>query len=263
MAWGLTDDKLHSHRKTLRIPRADRCEAMGLWTLVNSWCNDHRTDGAVPRDIWDEFGTTLGTAQKLVDAGFWEETKDGYQVVNWSEYNKTSIELEEKRATEAERKRRWREAKRQKEEEEKASSEASPSNVPVGQAGQSEDVPAESALSHTHTHTQRDIKNLSEPAVSDKPKNIYPSEFEQFWSVYPRKDQKRDALKAWAIARRRADNDEMIAGAVRYAKDPNREDGYTKLAGGWLRADMWLDGPLAGKNGNQVRDEKSGLLVER
>lgn len=149
---------------------------MGLWTLVNSWCNDHRTDGAVPRDIWDEFGTTLGTAQKLVDAGFWEETKDGYQVVNWSEYNKTSIELEEKRATEAERKRRWREAKRQKEEEEKASSEASPSNVPVGQAGQSEDVPAESALSHTHTHTQRDIKNLSEPAVSDKPKNIYPDE---------------------------------------------------------------------------------------
>lgn len=159
MAWGLTDDKLHSHRKTLRVPRSKRCEAMGLWTLVNSWCNDHGTDGAVPRDIWDEFGTTAEMAELLVTAGFWNTVPDGYQVVNWAEYNKTSAELDEKRAAEAERKRRWREEKARRAAEEKASSEDSPANVPAGQEGQSNEVPPESALTHTHTHTQTDTSN--------------------------------------------------------------------------------------------------------
>ncbi|TSD47962.1 hypothetical protein FFI94_018780 [Rhodococcus sp. KBS0724] len=261
MAWGLTDDKLHSHRKTLRIPRSKRCESMGLWTLVNSWCNDHGTDGAVPRDIWDEFGTTVESAELLVAAGFWEDTAEGYQVVNWAEYNKTSAELDEKRTAEAERKRKWREEKARKAAEEKARSEGSPPNVPAGQAGPSDDVPSESALTHTHTHTQ--LKDMSEPPASNTPTNSYPAEFEKFWAAYPRKEQKRDASKAWQAALKRASNEELIEGATRYGADPNRESQYTKLPAGWLRADMWLDGPIQGKNGNQVRDGKSGLLVER
>ncbi|WP_415395173.1 hypothetical protein ACMTN4_07330 [Rhodococcus globerulus] len=87
------------------------------------------------------------------------------------------------------------------------------------------------------------IKTSSEPAASDI-RNSYPAEFDKFWSAYPKKDQKRDALKAWQSAIKRADNDELIAQAHRYAEDPNRVDRFTKLAGGWLRADMWLDGPL-------------------
>ena len=166
MAWGLTDDKLHSHRKTLRIPRAKRCEAMGLWTLVNSWCNDHGTDGTVPRDIWDEFGTSLGTAELLVDAGFWEATEDGYQVVNWAEYNKTSAQLAEKKRAEAERKAKWRASKKGQ----KSSSEESPANVPWDSPVSPVDVTPASALTHTHTHTPKEELLRSSPTSAEPPR---------------------------------------------------------------------------------------------
>lgn len=90
---------------------------------------------------------------------------------------------------------------------------------------------------------EQGITTLSEPAVPDV-RNSYPAAFEEFWSAYPKREQKRDALKAWQAAIKRATNDELIAGAIRYTEDPNREDAYTKLPGGWLRADMWLDGPI-------------------
>ncbi|MCD2153445.1 hypothetical protein LQL77_06940 [Rhodococcus cerastii] len=106
-------------------------------------------------------------------------------------------------------------------------------------------------------------KDLSESSMSDAPRNSYPAEFERFWSAYPKREQKRDALKAWQGALKRASNEELIDGATRYCRDPNRETQYTKLPAGWLRGDMWLDGPITGRNGNQVRDGKSGLLVER
>lgn len=118
---------------------------------------------------------------------------------------------------------------------------------------------------HTAVKERKGKESItSEPAVSDsRPKSRYPAEFERFWSEYPRKEQKGDALKAWQAALKQASNDELIDGATRYGRDPNRKSQYTKLPAGWLRADMWLDGPIAGKNSNQVRDGKSGLLVER
>lgn len=103
-------------------------------------------------------------------------------------------------------------------------------------------------------------KDSSEPAVSDI-RNSYPAAFEEFWSAYPKREQKRDALKAWQSAIKRADNDELIAGAHRYAEDPNRSANYTKLPAGWLRADMWLDGPIAPRNAPQPQGSKQDAKV--
>lgn len=94
---------------------------------------------------------------------------------------------------------------------------------------------------------EQGIKDSSKPAALDT-RNDYPAEFEDFWFHYPRKDQKRDALKAWQAALKRASNAELIEGAQRYANDPNLVESYTKLPAGWLRADMWLDGPLPPRN---------------
>lgn len=172
MAWGRIDDKLYSHRKTMRIPRAHRCEAMGLWTLAISWANNHGTDGHVPRDIWDEFGTTRDIAQILVDAGYWivaEDAEDGYVIANFGEYNLTSEDLVAKREAEAERKRRWRASKNGR-------SKVSPEDVPVGQQDMSQDVPTESddvrpasALTHTHTHTQKNSSSKSSTSAKTPP----------------------------------------------------------------------------------------------
>lgn len=69
-------------------------------------------------------------------------------------------------------------------------------------------------------------------------------DFEAFWAVYPRKAGKRAAREAWAKAVKRANPADIIAGAVRYRDDPNRDDAYTKYPQGWLNADRWEDDPL-------------------
>ncbi|MGI5223019.1 hypothetical protein [Nocardia sp. CA-290969] len=166
MAWGRLDDKLHSHRKTLAIPRAHRCAAIGLWTLANSWCNDHETDGLIPAYMVDELAGSMDLAEQLCRTGKWLpvpnvsrwdksgrpghvpetvpdraeiESAEAFLVLNWEQYNFTAAQLQERRAAEAERKRNWRQAK-------KAKSTASPEDVPPGHTGQSETVPPESPL---------------------------------------------------------------------------------------------------------------------
>jgi hypothetical protein len=77
-----------------------------------------------------------------------------------------------------------------------------------------------------------------------------PPRFDEFWTAYPRRRDRRKAEKAFANALNRADVDTIIAGAARYASDPNRADQFTKYAEGWLNGDCWLDEPLPSRNGS-------------
>jgi hypothetical protein len=74
-----------------------------------------------------------------------------------------------------------------------------------------------------------------------------------FWKFYPLLRSKRKAQMAWirAVSRltqsgaNRVDAIAAIeAGVRRYAEDPNREEGFTKYAEGWLNGDGWEDAPL-------------------
>jgi hypothetical protein len=69
-------------------------------------------------------------------------------------------------------------------------------------------------------------------------------DFEAFWAVYPRRDSKKNALKAWVKAKGEAPASRIILGAKRYAEDPNREQQFTKLPATWLNAGCWDDDPL-------------------
>lgn len=92
--------------------------------------------------------------------------------------------------------------------------------------------------------------------------------FEQFWTAYPRKTAKGSARKAWPAAVKAAESPEqIIAGAARYAADPNRDDRYTAHASTWLRAERWGDEPEPPRAGRAPaqridtnRDTESGRL---
>lgn len=92
-----------------------------------------------------------------------------------------------------------------------------------------------------------------EPPNPPTPRRSYASHdlaFQAFWSVYPRKQAKDDARKAWRQALGKgADPAHIVAGAERYRDDPNREPEYTKLPAGWLRDGRWDDDPLPARNG--------------
>lgn len=74
--------------------------------------------------------------------------------------------------------------------------------------------------------------------------NLY-AHFEEFWNVYPRKVSKRAALKAFESALARATHDEILAGAIRFAHDPNLPPAeFIPYPTTWLNGDRWGDGLL-------------------
>jgi len=63
-------------------------------------------------------------------------------------------------------------------------------------------------------------------------------DFERFWVIYPRKDAKLDARKAWTAATKLASADEIIEGLRSYPF--SGEARYQKLPAGWLRDGRWM-----------------------
>ncbi|MFZ0227444.1 MAG: hypothetical protein WAL41_10970, partial [Mycobacterium sp.] len=71
--------------------------------------------------------------------------------------------------------------------------------------------------------------------------------FLRFWDVFPVKSGKPAAFKAWlgALARG-ADPERIIAAAICYRDDPNRNPDKTKYPQGWLNDERYLDEPATG-----------------
>ena len=89
------------------------------------------------------------------------------------------------------------------------------------------------------------VQNLIEP-LSETLSNTHVSDlFDEFWKEYPRKSDKRAALKAFRSSLNRASFEEILAGVIRFANDPNLpEMKYIKHPATWLNADAWENGPL-------------------
>jgi hypothetical protein len=107
MPWGRIDDSLYDHPKLDALGR-QKLPAIGLHTLTLSWCNRWLTDGAVSCDRVVKLGGTVKLAETLVAAGLWEQTRSGYQVHDYLQYNDSRAEVEERREIEREKKRRGR-----------------------------------------------------------------------------------------------------------------------------------------------------------
>jgi len=112
------------------------------------------------------------------------------------------------------------------------------------------------------TVTGRHSRPMNHPL---EPSIETPSSFEDFWIAYPRKVGKQAAMKAYARAIRTAKPDEIIAGARRYAEDPNRVDAFTAHPTTWLNAGRWADGPLPEriKTADEKRAEEKRMIEER
>jgi hypothetical protein len=65
----------------------------------------------------------------------------------------------------------------------------------------------------------------------------------EFWSIYPRKKEKRRAESAFKAAVERAGSpDAILAGAKRYAAErEGQAEHFTKHPTTWLNGDCWLD----------------------
>jgi hypothetical protein len=93
------------------------------------------------------------------------------------------------------------------------------------------------------------------------------SSFDDFWNIYPKKQDKALALRSFEKALQRASIEEILTGAARYRDDPNREALFTKNPSTWLNADAWLNEPLpdrvVSKPQKLTNAEEGALLVQR
>jgi len=89
------------------------------------------------------------------------------------------------------------------------------------------------------------VQSLIEPLLEPLSNSLVSEMFSEFWNEYPRKSDKRAATKAFKSALNRAKFEDILAGVIRYANDPNLpEQRYIKHPATWLNADAWENGPL-------------------
>jgi hypothetical protein len=103
-----------------------------------------------------------------------------------------------------------------------------------------------SGVTNTETGvTPVGVQSLIEPLRETLSNSLVSELFDNFWKEYPRKSDKRAALKAFRSALSRATFEDILAGVIRYANDPNLPEArFIKHPATWLNADAWENGPL-------------------
>ena len=160
-------------------------------------------------------------ARELQESGLWLRVDGGFVARGWQKWNKTAEEIGSARRKDRERKARSR---TETEGEFQADSERNPGGVTLD------------SLSEIGQDRIGQDK-IANDADTD-------ADFDEFWSIYPKRVAKRAALKAWASATKRADVEDILTGARKYARHPDvtRDGGkFIKNPATWLNGDCWED----------------------
>ncbi|MCU1647123.1 MAG: hypothetical protein JWN03_7398 [Nocardia sp.] len=83
------------------------------------------------------------------------------------------------------------------------------------------------------------------PSTAPRPTPTEAPGFAEFWAAYPRRTDKGGARRAYAKAITRAAPDDVLAGAHRFAADPNLpEPQFVPHPATWLNGERWTDEAL-------------------
>ena len=82
----------------------------------------------------------------------------------------------------------------------------------------------------------------SPSSINKTTKNIYSSDFEEFWLDYPKHEGKSAAFKEWKkIAPDKELQDKITAGVLEYRKSRKVKEGFIKDCVNWLKGKHWED----------------------
>lgn len=106
---------------------------------------------------------------------------------------------------------------------------------------------SEPYVNHTRTIPEPKKKEGKEVKEDNPPTplsvgGVIDFEFAEFWRSYPRRDDRKNALKAFKRARTKADQPTIVAAAKSYAaKRAGQDPQFTALAATWLNGERWAD----------------------
>lgn len=202
--------------------------------------------GILPFDAGNDAGIVPGTdagsrAERLREVGLLQREGAGYRITSWLRWNRSAEEMGKERRRDRGRKT---DVTTGADGNGAGNGAGIPDAVPPTSCTERPDQTRPDIYAH-HADADAlvDVPADKPPLAAAPRATSYPEQFEEFWKIYPAKKGKRKALTAWRAAVKRASNDEIIAGAKRYAADPRRDPEHTKYAEGWLNDDRWLDEP--------------------
>lgn len=226
--WFKVDDGFHKSRKLHNIPKRQRFAAAGLWAVAGSWAGDDLSDGHIPDSMIELWGPPKSAVDALVNAGLWDRVHDGFEFRNWDEYQPSKADVDADRAANRERQKNFRARLKQQKLREHAE-HADMSHVTHNKVTE---PPNAEVIELDPTRPDPKLKDSSK---SDE-------DFDRWYSLYPRKEAKTAARKAFAKARKSADMVTLIAALERYVESVKGKDRqYVALPASWLNAGRWED----------------------
>ncbi|WP_197505285.1 hypothetical protein [Mycobacterium sp. 1245499.0] len=147
--WFYVDDAFADSKPVMRLDRALRNEAIGLWVRCGAWSAKEETDGHVPLDTVKQFGGTPRLIRALHEqAELWVENapeswRNSREILfgNWQKWQKTRAENQARRKREAEKKSTYRAGKKGRDYVSTSSdSEMSTGDTPGDNGAVSEDL---------------------------------------------------------------------------------------------------------------------------
>lgn len=87
-------DNFNDHPKVIGLP----LDTIGLWTKAGAWCSRYLTDGYIPTDVLRILGGKPRHIKQLADHNLITPLGDGWQFVDWNQYQASREKIQAQRA---------------------------------------------------------------------------------------------------------------------------------------------------------------------
>ena len=125
--------------------------------------------------------------------------------------------------------------------------------------------PVTPAITHNRERLTENVEQETFSLTPKVPKDSKPKmiagKFEEFWSIYPKKQSRGQAESAYAKAIKQTDHDQIISGLQRSIQSDHRFQNkqYTPMASTWLNAKGYLDS-FSGNEPTAAKPTQADLL---
>lgn len=276
MSWAKLDDAFYDNPKVVDTSR----EAIGVFVCGLSYCARHLTNGRialaiVPSLVGPNKSALEIIVTELVAKGFWHAVSGGYLVHDYLHFNPTKYQVQKRRKDAENRKKRW------------ANRNANGTRSEAIIATRSERVPNLSMERVRNTTSERppDPTRPDPTRIEQKKKktplpparkrrgvhaaNDGPPEFIELWAMYPRKEKRLEAVKAWREFDTEAPLDKILTALEWQMRSPGwlRNGGqYIPLLASYLRGKRWedqqLSAPIHSPSAAQASINLEGFLAK-
>lgn len=98
LPWVRLDSQFPTNPKVVALLKEkDGYRAAFVYLCGLAHCGAHGTDGFIQRDMLPYIHARLSDAQRLARHGFWEEQPGGWLVHDWTQFQPTNEEMQQRR----------------------------------------------------------------------------------------------------------------------------------------------------------------------